>query len=49
MELQWTECYSKKAEKISDATFEKCVGKFFGLLGMAFGPFEFHLAPPYLV
>ena len=24
MELQWTECYSKKAEKISDATFEKC-------------------------
>lgn len=24
MELNWTECLSKKAEKISDATFDRC-------------------------
>ena len=24
MELQWTECYTKKSEKISDKTFERC-------------------------
>lgn len=27
MELNWTECHSKKAEKISDATFERCSAK----------------------